>query len=120
MRLSRSLSPPHLPPFFFFFFFFFFVVVVIAVLFRFSTFNLKGPRPSSSFTLHRPDAASNPSTTPRCPFSSGLALSPCSSTRVPMGMGEGGRNRRLVIVVVVVMPLRPLPAAVGVASAAPV
>ena len=47
-----------------------------------------------SVSVYRPEAASNPVTTPRCPFSSGLDLQR-SSTRVPMGMGEGvaGRSR---------------------------
>ena len=55
---------------------------------KFSGFRRYGPRPSSIFTSQRPDEATNPTTLPRCPFSSGLALRPCSSTRVPMGMGE--------------------------------
>ena len=60
-------------------------------LLRFSTFRLYGPRPSSSFTSHRPDEATNPTTSPRCRFSF-LALRPCSSTRVPKGMGAEGEG----------------------------
>ena len=56
---------------------------------RFSGFRLYGPRPSSSFTSHRPDEATKPTISPRCRLSF-LALRPCSSTRVPMGMGEEG------------------------------
>jgi hypothetical protein len=61
------------------------------IFFRFSGFRPYGPRPSSSFTSYRPDEATKPTTSPRCPFSF-LALRLCSSTRVPMGMcaeGEG-------------------------------
>ena len=58
---------------------------------RFSGFRLYGPRPSPSFTSHRPDEATNPTTSPRCRFSF-LVLRPCSSTRVPMGMGAEGEG----------------------------
>ena len=81
MEAPRLPSSSHLPPPFFFA-----DVVVPPALFRFSTL-LLNPRPSSSFTTHRPESASNPSTTPRCRFSF-LVLRPCSSTRVPMGRGE--------------------------------
>ena len=51
------LAPVQPPPFFFF-------ELVVAILFRFSALLLNS-RPSSSFTTHRPESASNPATTPR-------------------------------------------------------